>query len=90
LRIIKPWGFCDLALWLCGRIGSGWCGKEHLSESFPMQQRTLDFVKWSKSYDRLKLLLCIRVFGSRLIIFGDDILVTSISQINENFLRKSC
>jgi hypothetical protein len=27
LKVVKPWGFCDLALWLCGQIGSGWCGK---------------------------------------------------------------
>jgi len=38
-RVAKPWGFCDLALWLCGRIGSEWCGKESLSESFPTHQR---------------------------------------------------
>jgi len=57
LGVTKPWGFCDLALLLCGRIGSGWCAKEHLGESFPTHQRTLDFIKWIKSYDHLKLLV---------------------------------
>jgi hypothetical protein len=63
LRIVKPWGFCDLAFWLCGRIGNGWCENERLGESFPRHQRTLDFVKRIKNYDHLKLLVCIRVFG---------------------------
>jgi hypothetical protein len=35
LGVAKPWGFCDLALWLCGQFGSGWCGKECFSENFP-------------------------------------------------------
>jgi len=59
LGIAKSWGFCDLALWLCGQIWNGWCGKESIDESFPMHERTLDFVEWIKSYDRLKLLVCI-------------------------------
>ncbi len=57
LGVVKPWGFCDLALWLCGQIGNGWCQKEHLGESFPMHQRMLDFVERIKSYDHLKLLV---------------------------------
>jgi hypothetical protein len=57
LGVVKPWGFCDLALWLCGRIGSGWCQKERLGKSFPMHQRMLDFVERIKSYDHLKLLV---------------------------------
>jgi hypothetical protein len=57
LGVTKLWGFNDLDLWLCGRIGSGWCGMEHLGVSFPMHQRTLDFVKRIKSYDHLKLLV---------------------------------
>jgi hypothetical protein len=56
-RVVKPWGFYDLALWLCGRIGSGWCEKERLGESFPMHQRVLDFIEWIKSYDHLKLII---------------------------------
>jgi hypothetical protein len=55
--LVKPWGFCDLALWLCGRIGSGWCQKERLDESFSTHQRMLDFVEMIKSYDHLKLLV---------------------------------
>jgi hypothetical protein len=55
--IVKPWEFCDLALWLCGRIGSGWCQKERLGKSFPTHQRMLDFVEQIKSYDHLKLLV---------------------------------
>jgi hypothetical protein len=82
LRVAKPWGFCDLALWSCDRIGNGWCGKERFGESFPMHQRTSDFVKRCKSYDRLKLLVCIRVFGSCSTIFGDGFPATSISQIS--------
>ncbi len=57
LGVAKPWGFCDLALCLCGRIGSGWCEKERLGESFPTHQRTLDFIERIKSYDHLKLLV---------------------------------
>ena len=90
LRVVKPWGFYDLALWLCGKIGSGWCEKERLSKSFPTHQRTSDFVKQIKSYDHLKLLVCIRVFGLCLIVFGDGCPTTSISQISGNFLGKSC
>jgi hypothetical protein len=63
LRVAKLWGFFYLALWLCGQIGSGWCKKECLGESFPTHQRTLDFVKQIKSYDHLKFLVCIKVFG---------------------------
>jgi hypothetical protein len=69
LKVIKPWEFCDLTLWLCGQIGSGWCGKEHLGENFPTHQKTSDFVKRIKSYDHLKLLVCIRVFGLCSIVF---------------------
>jgi hypothetical protein len=69
LRVAKPWGFCDLALWLCGQIGNGWCEKKCLGESFPTHQRTLDFVKRIKSYDHLKLLVCIRVFGLCSMVF---------------------
>jgi len=57
LGAVKPWEFCDLTLWLCGQIGSGWCQKERLDESFPMHQRMLDFVERIKSYDHLKLLV---------------------------------
>jgi hypothetical protein len=57
LGVIKSWGFCNLALWLCGRIGSGWCQKERLGESFPTHQKMLDFVERIKSYDHLKLLV---------------------------------
>jgi hypothetical protein len=57
LGVIKSWGFCDLALWLCGRIRSGCFQKECLGESFPTHQRTLDFVERIKSYDHLKLLV---------------------------------
>jgi len=56
LGVVKPWEFYDFALWLCGRIGSGWCQKG-LGESFPMHQRMLDFVERIKSYDHLKLLV---------------------------------
>jgi hypothetical protein len=63
---------------------------ERLSESFPTHQRTLDFVKQIKSYDRLKLLVCIKVFGSCSMIFGDCFPTTSISHISGNFLGKSC
>jgi hypothetical protein len=90
LRIVKPRGFCDLALWLCGRIGSEWCEKERFNESFPTHQRTLDFVKRIKSYDYLKLLVCIRVFGSCSTVFGDDFPTMLISQISGNFLGESC
>jgi len=38
LGVAKPWGFCDFAFWLCGQIGSGWCGKERLGESFPTHE----------------------------------------------------
>jgi hypothetical protein len=69
LKVAKSWGFCDLALWLCGQIGSGWCGKECLSKSFPTHQKTSDFVKQIKSYDHLKLLVCIRVFGLCSMVF---------------------
>jgi hypothetical protein len=62
LRVAKPWGFCDLDLWLCGQIGSEWRGKERFGKSFPTHQRTLDFVERIKSYDHLKLLVCIRWF----------------------------
>ncbi len=62
--------------------------QECFGESFPTHQRTSNFVKWIKSYDCLKLLVCIRVFGSCLTIFGDDFPTTSISQINGNFLEK--
>jgi hypothetical protein len=55
-----------------------------------MHQRTSNFVKQIKSYDHLKLLVCIRVFGSCLTIFGDGFLATSISQISGNFLGESC
>jgi hypothetical protein len=57
LRIAKPWGFCDLVLWLYGRIGSGWCGTACRGESFPMHKKMLDFIKRIKSYDQLKLLV---------------------------------
>jgi hypothetical protein len=57
LGIAKLWGFCDLALWLCGRIRSRWCETECLGESFPTHQRTLDFVERIKSYDHLKLVV---------------------------------
>ncbi len=57
LRVVKLWGFCDFALWLCGRIGSGWCRKEGLDESFPTHQRTLNFVEQIKNNDHLKLLI---------------------------------
>jgi hypothetical protein len=57
LEKLNRGGFCDLALWLCGRIGSGWCQKERLGESFPTHQRMLDFVELIKSYDHLKLLV---------------------------------
>jgi hypothetical protein len=39
-RVAKPWEFCDPALWLCGRIGSEWCGKESVGKSFLTHQRT--------------------------------------------------
>jgi len=55
--IVKPWEFCDLALCLCGQIGSGWCQKERLDDNFPTHQRMLDFVGWIKIYDHLKLLV---------------------------------
>jgi hypothetical protein len=91
LRVTTPWGFCDLVLWLCGRIGSGCYGKEYFSESFPTHQRTSDFVERIKSYDRLKLLVCIQ----RLLVHVQRFLVTvfqqrSISQISRNFLGESC
>jgi hypothetical protein len=57
LGIVKLYGFCDLTLWLCDQIGSGWCQKEHLGESFPTHQKTLDFVEQIKSYDHLRLLV---------------------------------
>jgi hypothetical protein len=57
LGVVKPWGFCDLSLWFFGRIGSGWCRKKQLGESFPTHERTLDFVEQIKSYDHLKLLV---------------------------------
>jgi hypothetical protein len=57
LGVVKPWGFCDFALWLRGQIGSGWCQKDHLGKSIPMHQRMLDFVERIKSYDHLKLLI---------------------------------
>ncbi len=57
LKELNREGFCDLALWLCGQIGSGWCGKERLGKSFPTHQRTLDFIERIKSYDHLKLLV---------------------------------
>ncbi len=57
LKELNREGFFDLALRLCGLIGSGWCGKERLGESFPTHQRMLDFVEWTKSYDHLKLLV---------------------------------
>ncbi len=69
LIVAKPWGFCDFALRLCGQIRSGWCRKERLGKSFPTHQRISDFVKLIKSYDQLKLLVCIRVFGLCLTIF---------------------
>ncbi len=90
LRVAKPWGFCDFVFWLCGRIENGWCGKERLSENFLTRQKTSYFVKQIKSYDRLKLLVCIRVFGSCSTIFGDGFPMTSISQISGNFFEKSC
>jgi hypothetical protein len=61
-------GFCDLVLWLCGRIGSGWFGKERLGKSFPTHQKTLDFVERIKSYGHLNLM-----------VFGDGFPRTSIS-----------
>jgi hypothetical protein len=62
LKVAKLWGFCDLALWLCGQIGSEWCRKECLGDNFPMHQKTLNFVKWIKSYDCLNLLVCTQQF----------------------------
>jgi hypothetical protein len=55
-----------------------------------MHQRTSDFVKRIKSYDRLKLLVCIRVFGWCLTVFGDGFPTMSISRISGNFLRETC
>ncbi len=57
LGVVQTWGFCDFSLWLCGRIGSGWCQKECLGENFLTHQRTLDCVEQIKSYDHLKLLV---------------------------------
>jgi hypothetical protein len=72
LRIAKPWGFCDLPFWLCGRIGCEWRGKEGLGKSFPTHQRTLDFIERIKSYDRFE------IAGVHSTIFGDGFLAMSI------------
>jgi hypothetical protein len=52
LRVVKSWGFYDLALWLCGGIGSGWCGKEHVRNSCTPSTRKYALTKltWGWNY----------------------------------------
>ncbi len=51
-----------ISLFSCvAKLGVG-VVERSLSKSFPMHQRTLDFIERIKSYDHLKLLVRIRQF----------------------------